>query len=214
VQKRKVITRSGARVRGLFASLKSERLIPWESQLERDALLVLEFDHDVLRMREFQECLDISVGDAAFRAYPDIFVEAVDSQPLIIEVKSDADAADENVRRRLALIGSHLSESCQRYVVWCEREIRQQPRLGLLELLATYRRPGARAHLRSQSDVLRLLQCGPQFSCGFAERHLGTRNRVLQLVANDLLTTDLTVPFASSSILRAAEEYARADVSH
>ena len=213
MQKRKVITRSGARVRGLFASLKSERLIPWESQLERDALLLLEFDPAVYWMREFQECLDIRAGEEAFRAYPDFFVEEIDGLPLIIEVKSDADAADQEVQRRLTLVAAHLAEMKQHYIVWCERDIRQQPRLGFLELLATFRRPGARAHFLTKPDVSQLLHCAPEFPCSTAERYLGTRNRVLQLIANDLLSTDLAVPFSSSSILRVTKEHSHAHVS-
>ena len=214
MRKRKVITRSGARVRGLFASLKSERLIPWESALERDALLVKEFDRTVRRMREFQECLQIRTSDAAFDAYPDFLVEPFDGPPFLVEVKSDVDASDENVRQRLHLVAAHLAEASQQYVVWCERDIRLQPRLSTLEMLITFRRPGADSVLRSQSDIAHLLADEPATTFALAARRLGCRSRVLQLIANDLLSTDLSHPISDDSVLTVALEQPYVDVSH
>jgi hypothetical protein len=214
VRKRKVITRSGARVRGLFASLKSERLIPWESPLEKDALLVLEFDSAVRRMREFQECLRIGGNDGGFDAYPDFLVEPHDGAPFLLEVKSDFDAADERVRQRLDRVAAHLADASQRYVVMCEREIRLQPRLATLELLVTFRRPGAAAALRSQRDIADLLTEEPITSFASAQRRLRCRSRVLQLIANDLLSTDLTREISDDADLSVVLEQSHADVSH
>ena len=213
MRKRKVITRSGARVRGLFASLKSERLIPWESPLEHDALLVNEFDPTVRRMREFQERLRIGNDDTGFDAYPDFLIEPVDGAPFLLEVKSDFDAADEHVRLRLNMVAAHLADESQRYLVLCEREIRLQPRLGTLETLRTYRRPGAAAALSSQADIADLLTEKTSTTFAIAARHLGCRSRVLQLIANDLLRTNLARPISDDSVLTVALEQPNAHVS-
>ena len=60
VRARRVITRSPTRTVGRFPSLKCGRTIHWESQLERDFVLRLEFDEGVVSYREQPETIEVS----------------------------------------------------------------------------------------------------------------------------------------------------------
>src|SRR5947209_18110990 len=80
---------------GLIASRKNDRMTGFESSLERDFLLLLDFDRSVARYEE--QPVRIEYADAAGRRRtytPDVLVYyhddpagSVDTQPLLCEVK-------------------------------------------------------------------------------------------------------------------------------
>jgi len=212
--KRKVITRSGARTRGYFPSVKSNRQIPWESPLERDALLVAEFNPRVLRMQEHQRRIAIDSTGDPFVAFPDFIFDFEDEAPLTVEVKSDLDFRDPETQARLAQVANHLSRLGERYWVWTESDIRRSPRLELLEELLTFRRPGADVYLRERPGVAEVLRWSGSFSLIAASKRVQSRSLILQLIANDLLLADLDRPFVDSTILIVNEGLPHAHVSH
>ncbi len=211
---RKVITRSGARVRGYFASLKSNRLIPWESPLEREALVIAEFDPRIVRMREHQQLIEINAEEDAFDAYPDFVFEYEDADPLIVEVKSDRHARDPETQARLTQIARHIELQGGRYEVQLEKEIRRLPRLETLEHLLTFRRPRAIAHLIERSGVAELLRWSGEFPLYAATQRLQSRPLVLQLIANDMLHANFEEELANSALLTVNEGARHAYVSH
>lgn len=188
---RKVITRSGACVRGCFYSLKSRRLNLWQSQLERDGFLVLEFDKQVVSFREYQQEVWIDAGDDRFHCYPDVIAKLVDGSTEIIEIKSDAALTDPEVAYRLSRIAAHFKTQRIDYRILAESEIRRQPRLRNFETLATHRRPFTREHLVRNTDVREILNLGHSTTLGYVTSRLGNAARAYQLIANDLLTADL-----------------------
>jgi hypothetical protein len=214
VFKRKVITRSGARVRGYFASVKSYRLIPWESPLEREALVIAEFDPRIVRMREHQQLMEIDAEEDAFDAYPDFVFEYEDADPLIVEVKSDRHARDPEIQARLTRIARHIELQGGRYEVQVEKEIRRLPRLETLEDLLTFRRPRAFGHLIERNGVAELLRWSGEFPLYAATQRLQSRPLVLQLIANDMLHANFDEELASSALLTVNEGARHAYVSH
>jgi hypothetical protein len=191
MRKRKVITRSGARTRGCYFSLKSSRLIEWDSPLENDALHVMEFDDRIAFLRGHQEEIRV---DGLFIAFPDLFTELVDGTIEIVEVKDDFALTKPEVLQRLAQIAAHYERAGVRYRVMAEQEIRQQPRLRNLASLTTFRRPGMRARLLNDPQIRELLQLSHSTTLGYVSLTLGSPARARQLLANRLLLADFTLP--------------------
>ena len=212
--KRRVITRSGARVRGYFASVKSYRLIPWESPLEREALVIAEFDPRISRMREHQQLIEIDEEEDAFDAYPDFVFEYEDADPLIVEVKSERHARDPEIQARLSRVAQHIELQGGRYEVQVESQIRRLPRLETLEHLLTFRRPRAFAQLIERSGVAELLRWSGEFPLYAAIQRLQSRPLVLQLIANDMLHVNFDEALTNAAVLTVNEEIRHAHVSH
>lgn len=203
MHERKVITRSGARVRGYFWSHKSRKLIPWESILERKALLVMDSNPKIALIQSYQRKTFIEDGGGGFTAYPDFIAYFDDGSSEIVEVKADSALRDADVLRRLSLIATHFSALGRRYRVMAEAEINLQPRLKNLETLETHRRPGLAARLSQDPLVQTLLKLpSSTTTLGFIQSRMGNVARAYELVANGLLLADLDKPLDSSARLQ------------
>jgi len=209
MRKRKVITRSGARVRGYFWSYKSRKSIPWESPLERKALLVLDSDPRIASIEDYQLETEIEDGREGFIAYPDFLVHNVDGSSEIVEVKCDAALEDNEVRCRLNLVEAHFRRLGVSYRVMAEVEICRQPRLKNLETLATYRRPGLATVLAGDASVKALLKLSSSTTLGYVASRLGNMARAHQLIANGLLHADLETPLELWSRITIGQEVRR-----
>lgn len=82
-------------VTGAFASKKNGRMVFFESLLERDHMLLLEFDPTVKHFEEQPVTVPLNKQGSRARKYvPDVLVHYVDSeqkQPLLAEVKHSTD---------------------------------------------------------------------------------------------------------------------------
>ena len=83
VRARKVISRSRGRVTGKFASMKMRATIYWESQLERDAIMLMEVDPLVLAYYEQPFILEYRHEGEIHNYTPDLLVEFDDRKQLI-----------------------------------------------------------------------------------------------------------------------------------
>ena len=102
---RKVVTRSGKRIRGKFPSAKMNRMVHWESLFERDAILHLEYHPLVVSYQE-QPSIE-TYYDAAGEAhlyYPDFCARFVNGNELYIEVKPKRYLATREVRLKLEAV--------------------------------------------------------------------------------------------------------------
>lgn len=133
---RKVVTRSGRHHRGKFPSFKLKRTVHWESMLERDAILHLEYHPLVLAYQE-QPCVLHYYDDGGeVRQYvPDFHVELDDGSDLYIEVKPESKLCKPDVNRKLKAIAASLAEREIRFRVLTERDIRREPLYGNLQRL-------------------------------------------------------------------------------
>lgn len=136
---RKMVTKSRKRVVGYLSNAKNNALIPWESQLERDYLRLLEADPQVLGFRAQPEWLHYVARGERHSYVPDIEVWTAD-RVFIDEVKTDTDAADAENCEMFGLFASIYAGRGYGCRVVVESEIRRQPRLGNVERLLRYRR--------------------------------------------------------------------------
>lgn len=189
---RKVVTRSGRGVRGYFPSRKMGRMIAWESLLERDAILLLEFSPRVVRYREQPVCIDYYLDGRPRRYIPDFEAELDNEEITHIEVKPASKMAKPEIAHRYRTIAWHYERGETSFQILTEKELRAEPRLSNLRLFA-YHQPKIEDEptLIDSQHKLALL---PARTIAGAAAVLGSINKVYQLLAANLWTCDIDKP--------------------
>ena len=196
---RRVVTRSGRGIRGKFPSLKLGEMVAWESPLEADAIRLFEFNVGVAHY-----CAQPSwevYQDAAGNVHsfvPDFRVELVAGGSLLVEVKSDADAAYPPTARVLGLKAMAMQAQGKRYRVLTPRQIREQPRFGNLKELERC----AKGPL--DDDVIQSLNGldrGTTFTVQEIALALGSTEMVYRAIAHGRLRTDLQRTLNTESLV-------------
>lgn len=149
VSVRKPSNRGGVRKNiGKTPSLKAGRPVWWESLLERDYIVLLEFDPDVVTFVEQPLRVHYSFEGRVRRYTPDFLVERKNKWQ-VVEVKSKEKASSEAFRLfRLSaepeilkgarrFMAADDERACE-FVVATEDKIRVQPRLENIKILRGY----------------------------------------------------------------------------
>lgn len=188
VRARRVITRSPTRTVGRFPSLKCGRTIHWESQLERDFVLRLEFDEHVVSYKEQPETIEVPWQGRNRRYTPD-FLAVTNAFRVFYEVKPKAKLEDAELTGFLALVERIYNGRGHRFTVVTETDIRQAPVLDNISLLLRYRRHPV--DLAVERRVEAALRFGAQpISDLMAELSMGAAE-IYALLARRRLTADL-----------------------
>lgn len=136
---RKVVTRRGRHIRGYFPSKKLNRMVAWESLLEKDALLLIELSPGVLSYQEQPEEISYWDGLAMCGYVPDLRVNLCDETSLLIEVKPADELKRPVVKAKYQRIAQHLQEKGEHFLILTDQEIRQEPQYSnLCRLLYLY----------------------------------------------------------------------------
>lgn len=202
---RKVITRSGRKYRGKFPSRKLNRSVHWESWLERDTILQLEYHPHVLSYQE-QPSLEHwydSRGEVR-DYYPDFLADLNSGTQLLIEVKPEAKLRLPEVREKLAGVALRFCEQGRAFRILTEADVRRQPlHDNLLRMHDACRLPGRKLQL---DDALHSL-AGIDGTC-FSElvQRLGHEWRVFLLYQAGHLQIDLEAPITDESPVRFIQE--------
>ena len=183
---RKVVTRSGRRIRGFFPSVKMNRMVEWESLLERDAILLMEFSPGVKSYREQPALIQYQDGDRLRRYFPDF--EVVGSGGLLIhlEVKPEKQLERPEVAAKLRAVAAHYASRQLNYRILTDVRIRAEPLHSNLRLLRRY--------LRGEPPVLPHLVAARLRHSPMALRELTSligRDGLLHCLAFGLLFADL-----------------------
>jgi hypothetical protein len=202
MSERRVVTRSPLNVKGYFNSIKCACAMPWETPLERDAMLILEFDPHVTAFKQHQRATYIDDSMGGFTTFPDI--EYVHSgRQCVLEVKRDIDLQNVNLQHRLQRIKGYFLAVGIDYQVWNTTVIRREPRLSNLKDLAYHRFRGGTAHLRGLTQIAPIVS-GQQLTLGDIAGSLGSWSAALTLVANDILVVDINQPLTPLSTVQMA----------
>ena len=120
------IPKSYRSVTGKFASLKNGRSISFESTLERDLFLSLEFDPLVSTYEEQPLVITGEVDGQRTKYTPDCLTTHTDDTQVIIEVKyqTDLEKADDDLTRRLRLAETYAEQYEMQFRVLTELDIR------------------------------------------------------------------------------------------
>jgi len=183
--------------------------VPFESALERDLLVILDFDTSVRRVRSQPLRVDWLDALGRRRRYtPDFLVEHHAAAPALIEVKYRADFWAEwpAAKPRYRAARRHARESGMLFSILTEVEIRGSY-LDNVVFLRGYRgRPAHEAHEETLVHALAALgEATPQALLLAAYASEGNRMHALaplwRLVATRQVCADLSVPLTMRSAI-------------
>lgn len=129
---RKVVTRRGRHIRGYFPSKKLNRMVAWESLLEKDTLLLMELSPGVLSYQEQPEEISYWDGQAICGYVPDLRVNLCNETSLLVEVKPAEELERPAVRTKYQQIAQHLLEQGEHFLILTDQEIRLEPQYSSL----------------------------------------------------------------------------------
>lgn len=190
--------RSGCfgRSTGTFASRKANLPLEWESENERAALRICEYDPRVREIRT-QPFTVVHQSDSRLsRTYPDIEVVMVTGERKIIQVKYAKALKDPKIADRLERERVGFKAHGWSYEIWTQDYVRQEPRYETLKAIHHFR-----SHQPNDADVIRVREYlsmnGPQ-KINMIRQLLG-RERSLEavlmpLIARRIVEVDLMQP--------------------
>ena len=195
---RKVVTRSGKRIRGKFPSAKMNRMVHWESLFERDAILHLEYHPLVVSYQE-QPSIE-TYYDAAGEAhlyYPDFCARFVHGNELYIEVKPKRYLATREVRLKLEAVAWRFREQEREFRVMTEEAIRREPLFSNLKTIHRSTKKVANGH--SSEQFAHALTGGPSWSFKDLAAQMGSVRDALVLIRAGHLRVDLEATLIDDS---------------
>lgn len=110
---RRIVTRSGNRVRGINLAVPASPKVEWESPLEQSAIVILRLCKSVARI--FSQPLVLEVGGMQYT--PDLLVFLNDGRRIWIECKPDSNSLDEEMSNKLALVKALFHGVGDRFVI-------------------------------------------------------------------------------------------------
>ena len=204
-------------VTGAFASLKNGRMLGFESLLERDLMILLEFDGQVEGFEEQPITVPISeLGKRPSKYVPDLLVQYKAStkpkkprRPLLAEIKHTSDLAKHAAKYqpKFEAARNFAEDRDWEFRIINETEIRG-PYLQNLKFLREYVKIAP-----SEADVAYLLgglaeldgQSGLEdfltHVCPSPERRLALLPVLWHLVVTGRVRTDLSVPLTGDTVL-------------
>lgn len=145
---RKIVTGRRRRVTGYVPSRKaaSPGLVPWESELERDCVVLAEFRPSVRAIVAQPHTLEAWSDAESFEHTPDYLLRLgqAGEDDEVVEVKPGVRALQPETERRLRISAAAHRALGFSFSVLGEAEIRAQPRLANAEILLRYRLAAAR----------------------------------------------------------------------
>ncbi len=189
---RRIVTRSGGILRGIFASTKYNKQIPWEGCIEKDAVPLFEFSYRILDVtsQPFKSTF-MHEGKETSRT-PDFLALTCDEK-IIVECKPKDRLEDPKVLSHMEIGRQHFESDGYRYVIATNDMLRRGYALVNARHLLPYRiRPLQRkeeiARLLHQLDSLKNKFPQPTFS--HAINFLKSEIDVLVMMASGLLFFD------------------------
>ena len=197
---RKVITRSGKRIRVKFPSTKLNRMIHCESPLERDAAYHFEY-HPLVEGYQEQPSVEYWYDKfgVQHRYYPDFQIDFKDGRKLLIEVKPTRYLNTKKVRDQLEAVAKRFAEQDRPFRVLTEKEIRREPLFSNLKKM--HRSNKKTAELVPHTVLVAKLEGGPSWLFGKLSDMLHGVNKVLRLVRSNHLQVDLELPLSSDALV-------------
>ncbi|RQZ80323.1 hypothetical protein DF058_34960 [Burkholderia cenocepacia] len=202
---RKVLTRSGRRVRYLYPSTKNRALIQCESRLEFNAAMHFEFSPDVVRYREQPtEVTYRDRNDRVRKYFPDFELTMKDGASVHVEIKPSSKLRQAELRERLQDIAQQYVHRGQLFKVLTEREIGSASKIANLERLSYHRRPAPYGFERA--ELLRRLARIQPLTFGRASSIAGSEQAVMCLLSAGCLEFDPDTALTNSTVLAFASE--------
>ncbi|MFZ6654740.1 TnsA endonuclease N-terminal domain-containing protein [Undibacterium sp. TJN19] len=186
---RRIVTRSGGILRGIFASTKYKTQIKWEGGIEKDAVAIFEFSHRISNVtsQPFKSTF-MHVGKQTSRT-PDFLIET-DSEKIIVECKPIDWLDDPQMQNHMEIGEQHFESDGYRYFIVTDEMLRRGHALTNARLLLPYRmrhlqRRDETARIHYQLEELKKKFPEPNFSNSVS--YLNSEVDVLVMMASGLL---------------------------
>ena len=170
------------RVVGYFPSVKNNRSIAWESQLEQKACYVFEFSSEVASYRE-QPVSVYYQHDGTFKRYtPDFELVLTSGELLYVEIKPVNKLENEELKSQLKSISNFWETQGYAFVVITDKELNQPVLQSNLKLLRSYLRIECDAKLIQISHHWLIQQINPTLADLIA--YLDSPKKTFALIAH------------------------------
>ena len=141
MQVRKVVTRSGRGFRGYFPSKKLNRMVEYESLLERDAILLFEFSSGIVSYQEQPEMIYYNDGDKTRQYFPDFEVVLITGEIIHFEIKPFDVLSKPELLEKFGAIAVHYQSHRAEFRILTDQNIRREPLHSNLKFLASLKEP-------------------------------------------------------------------------
>lgn len=192
VPARLIVAPTGVIIRGLFPSVKAERMVSYEQLLERDLLYLCDFARQVVDIREQPFKFQYAMGNKIRRYTPDFALIMEDGSILVIEVKPARSLAKLSVREKFQHIKAAMKRQGHQFIVVSSESIRAPHRLDNLKRLHRFL-----LQPMPSEPLQKLRQLKSQFGCqrpipmSQLEAVIGASEPILRLLAHGHVSCDL-----------------------
>lgn len=135
MKSRKVVTRSGRGFRGYFPSKKLNRMMEYESLLERDAMYLFEHSPGVKYFQEQPELIMYEYENKIRKYYPDFAVTLNSGALIHIEIKPQIKLDSPVLSSKFEAIISRYVIHPADFIILTEKTIRQEPLFSNLKII-------------------------------------------------------------------------------
>lgn len=175
-------------------------MVHWESQLERDTVLLLEFSPGVVRYREQPFKISIVLDGKTMRYTPDFELTRPSGEFEVIEVKPFKIYADSHEMRRFTQIKKYFNDRGIEFRIVTEKEIRNDLLLENLQMLKRFR--CSALNNTQRKVVLEKIQGIFEIEFADAEQMYTDYGQVWSLLADGIFKVDLSQKVLPTSILQ------------
>ncbi|WP_456479215.1 TnsA endonuclease N-terminal domain-containing protein [Nautilia sp.] len=183
-------------VAGRFFSHKNNKLIDFESQLEKKCYLILEFDTNIVSYEPQPLKIENYI--------PDILAYRANDIPLLIEVKYSDEAfnPDEKLKRKFDALNKYAKENNLEFKIFTEQDIKE-PYFSNINLIYNY----AKISINDEiiSNILKLI---PKEGISIAQlltkvnNEMNYLSHIYHLIFQKKLETNFNKKLSQNSILR------------
>ncbi|CUW40086.1 conserved protein of unknown function(containing TnsA endonuclease, N-terminal domain,23-94) [Magnetospirillum sp. XM-1] len=177
-------------------------MIPWESQIERDFILLAEVDPTVIAIHAQPFQVEYGFAGGLHHYTPDFLLETIDGTE-VHEVKPDEDLADEELQKRLRKVGAVIEQMGHNFLIDAESFIRTEPRLSnaaVINRAAKFELPApALPNIREILESVHTISIG-DLAAGRVGRPIPEAT-VFGLVGQGKLLADLNEPLGPSTMV-------------
>lgn len=153
VRAREPVRPSAGKVVGFFPSVKNNRQIAWESQLEKRACFLFEFSSVVQSYKEQPVTISYPYTDQSLmcKYTPDFELILTNGDSIYVEVKPASKLANIELINRLCHISEHFKSNQHHFLVLTDEELNQPIRQRNLAFLRPHLLPKCKQQLVEQA---------------------------------------------------------------
>lgn len=196
---RRIVTGSGRRLRGKFASRRFGITLCWESQLERAFIHQMQLSRRITGVHAQPARLRLPTPDGVLDYTPDFLVNGTHEEFIFVECKPRSKLTDIALAKRLHSIKTVLEAAGAQFVVLCEDHLLDKTLQANVAQLLSFVCPRQLDQRWLSQLAVDIGKLQPRNLCDLA-LEFGYRSAMIAL-ANGLLCTNLRERLDGSSVL-------------